>query len=93
MGTSNSVTFSVAAVIAVMAGILIGQHNQLAAQAEQLAANDYQLKVQKDQMQAQMDRLQAPLSAGSTTIREEARLASMQELPDIVVSAPRSSGR
>jgi hypothetical protein len=96
MGTSNRVTFGLAAVLSVAAGVLISQHNQLVAQSEQLAADTYQIEVQREQLQAQTERFQAQadyLSAANLSSRGEVQLASQTELPAVVVSAARLSGR
>jgi hypothetical protein len=95
MGTSKPVTFGLAAVISVAVGVLISQHNQLVTQAEQLAANSYQIQVQQRQLHAQAERLQAQadhLSAADVSKQRDVQLAQT-ELPDVVVSAPRSSGQ
>jgi uncharacterized coiled-coil DUF342 family protein len=96
MRDSKLITVGLSAVIAVSAAGLVAQHNQLVAQAEQLAATSFELKTQKDELLAHAQRLQAErqqLSAANVAMRGEAELASQQELPGVVVSAPRYSSQ
>jgi hypothetical protein len=94
MRTSKPVTVGLAAAMAIAAGGLITQHNQLVAQAEQLTATSYQLEAQTQQLLVQTGRLQAhaeQLSADNVSMQRDDRLASQAELPVVVVSASRGS--
>jgi uncharacterized protein HemX len=79
MRTSNLITVGLAAVIAVGAGGLVSQHNQLVAQGEELTANRYQLAAEREHLRAQTERFQSRTEQGSA------------ELPALVVAAPRFS--
>jgi K+-sensing histidine kinase KdpD len=86
MYTSKPVTFGVMAAMAVAAGVMVNQHNQLVAQAEQLAADSYQIMVQQDQIRSQTERLQVRAETSGT-------LVSQSELPAVVVFASRLSAQ
>jgi len=95
MRKSKLINAGLAALLALTAGGLIIQHNQLVELAEQLSAGSYQLRTQKEELQARTERLQAQaehLSAAKFSSPDRIPLASQPELPDLVVSAPRLSG-
>ena len=96
MYKSNLITVGLVAMIALATGGLIIQHNELVARAEQSVALSYELKTQTENLQARTERLQAQMeqsSAANPANRRQIQLASQPQLPDLVVSAPRSSGQ
>jgi hypothetical protein len=96
MRKSKLINAGLAALLALTAGGLIIQHNQLVELGEQLSTGSYQLKTQKEELQARTERLQAQtehLSAANFLSPDRIPLASQPELPDLVVSAPRSSAQ
>ncbi len=85
MRKSKLINVGLAALLALTAGGLAIQHNELVALAEQFSAGSYQLESQKEELQARTQQLQA------RTERMSAANFSPTQLPDLVVSAPRST--
>jgi hypothetical protein len=94
MRKSKLINAGLAALLALTAGGMIVQHNQLVELAEQLSAGSYQLKTQREELQARTERLQAQTQRlSAANFSDRIPLASQPELPDLVVSAPRLSAQ